>query len=277
MSGSLSPQVLWRIFELHCQIGAKTSAETGCGLTTLVLSQLSERHLSFTVDFGDSLPNTRSHPLFRSETTTFIVNPTQVSLPGWKFAEPLDFVILDGPHAYPFPDLEYFHFYPQIREGGVLVIDDIHIPTIGHLHDFLRDDEMWEHLGDVDTTGFFQRTHVEMLSPHGDGWPQQRYNRRRFAYPDALNGMFGEGWYEADFGPRTPNSSAPKHVSGAELEQVEAKLALCEAELSAARSALEREQARAKRSEQVVDALRNSSSWRVTAPLRAIKRVFSAS
>ena len=184
-SGSLGADVLHRLVDLHVEAGAKTSAETGCGLTTLLLSHLSERHISYTVDDGDSLQKTRDHVLFNPARTRFVLGPSQVTLMRERF-EALDFVIIDGPHAYPFPDLEYFFFYPHIRPGGVLVVDDVHIPTIGNLRGFLCDDDMWEYLGDVRTTAFFRRTEAATLDPHGDGWPTQRYNRRRFPHQQAL-------------------------------------------------------------------------------------------
>lgn len=274
-SGSLSPLVLRRIAELHRLVGAKVSAETGCGLTTLILSHLSERHTSFTVDFGDSLPKTRENHLFNAASTRFIINPTQVSLPVHSFTEPLDFAILDGPHAYPFPDLEYFFFYPHVRQGGILVIDDVHIPTIGNLREFLRDDEMWEHLGDVETTAFFRRTTAPLLHPHGDGWPSQRYNRRHFQYPQALEALYGQGWYQAEFGSEKQQKRAMSGIdAGAGEEErslLQGKFATAQAELAdtQAELAATKEQLRHLRSR--VDALQNSTSWRATAPLRSVK------
>lgn len=276
ISGSLSPPVLRRIAELHQEVGGKVSAETGCGLTTLILSQLSSSHTSFTVDFGDSLPNTRGHAMFNAPTTEFVVNPTQVSLPRYEFRQPLDFVIIDGPHAYPFPDLEYFYFYPMIRTGGILVVDDIHIPTIGHMYDFLRDDQMWEHLGDVETTAFFKRTNAPLLDPYGDDWPMQRYNRRYFEYPHALNPLFGEDWQRADFGPggaSTPpgakfhSAKSVDELLNARVSPLEQEIADLQRQIAQAR--LESEHLRAAR-----DDLLSSTSWRITAPMRAIKNAF---
>jgi hypothetical protein len=47
-------------------------------------------------------------------------------------------VLLDGPHGYPFPDMEYYFFYPHIKPRGHLVIDDIQIPSIGRMTDILQ-------------------------------------------------------------------------------------------------------------------------------------------
>jgi hypothetical protein len=199
INGSLSPYVLNYMVDLFISVGAKVSAETGCGLTTLILSNLGERHLSFADGSGDSLPKTQCHEYFNAPVVQFVVGPSQKTLPHYKFDQPLDFVLIDGPHAFPFPDLEYYYFYQNIRAGGILVIDDFHIPTIGNLYMFLREDEMWRHVADVETTAFFQRTQAPTHNPIGDDWHLQRFNRRYFPYPAALNSKFGEGWYEREF------------------------------------------------------------------------------
>ena len=209
INGSLSPLVLRRIVELHGAVDAQRTAETGCGLTTLIFSNLSTDHTSFADGSGDSLPNTQAHPYFNGAAARFVVGPSQATLPHHSFDKPLDLILLDGPHAYPFPDLEYYYFYPWLRQGGILVIDDVHIPTIGNLYDFLREDEMWAHLGDVETTAFFRRTDAPTHPPRDDDWPTQRYNRRYFPYQAALVPIYGEDWYEREFGaaalPATPD------------------------------------------------------------------------
>lgn len=290
-NGSLSPTVLRRIVELHQLSGAKATAETGCGLTTLILSHLSERHTSFTDGSGDSMPQTREHPLFNATTTNFIVSPTQKSLPYHTFPEPLDLAILDGPHAYPFPDLEYFYFYPNIRVGGILIVDDFHIPTIGHLHDFLCENEMWVHLGDVETTAFFERTAAPLQDPFGDGWPNQRYNRKYFPYPQALEPMFGPGWHKAAFGnelqpPRShvlmgerirQQKASAQDEDAAHATQFTAQLEAARSEAEAAQS-----EARAARRElqltrAELTAVFESTSWKLTAPLRFLKNALGTS
>jgi predicted O-methyltransferase YrrM len=102
-----------------------------------------------------------------------------MTLPSYTQHEPYDIVLIDGPHGYPFPDFEYMLFYPHIKKGGLLVVDDVNIPTIGRLADFLAEDEMWEVVGLVHSTALFRRTQAETLDPTGDGWWTQRYNRRR--------------------------------------------------------------------------------------------------
>ena len=57
-------------------------------------------------------------------------------------ARPIDIVLIDGPHAYPFPDLEYYYFYPHIVTGGLLIIDAINIPSIRNMAEVIKQDAM---------------------------------------------------------------------------------------------------------------------------------------
>ena len=183
-SGSVEIDVLERLEELIGPTPLAHSVETGCGKTTILLSNLSARHLVFTLDDSQS-PNgslnyVRGCPMFRADTTQFIVGPTQRTVGRHVFDAPLDFAMLDGPHAYPFPELEYYALYPHLRPGALLVIDDIHIPTIHRLYEFVREDDMFEPVTVVRTTAFLRRTGAPTFSPVSDGWPEQRFNARRF-------------------------------------------------------------------------------------------------
>jgi hypothetical protein len=70
-------------------------------------------------------------------------------------------------------------FYPHLKTGGLLVIDDIHIPTIGRLADFLSEDSMFEKIEFIGSTAVFRRTDAPLFDPFGDGWWLQDFNRRR--------------------------------------------------------------------------------------------------
>ena len=153
------------------------SVETGSGASTILFSHLSKAHITFTIDSGSgSLDNVRRSALFRSENVSVIKGPSQLTLPKYGFSEPIDLALIDGPHAYPFPDLEYFYFYPHIRPGGILIVDDIQIRSIRNLFDFLTVDEMWNLKEVVETTAYFTRTEAPVFPPTGDGWWLQKYN-----------------------------------------------------------------------------------------------------
>jgi hypothetical protein len=159
------------------------SAETGVGKSTLLFSHLSKHHTVFALDDTggtNSLGQVRASPLLNQASVEFVLGPTQETLPRYRFVEQLQLVLIDGPHGYPFPDLEYYFFYPHLDENALLIIDDIHIPTIFRLFSFLREDAMFDFLGVASTTAFFRRNSVPLFNPTGDGWWLQNYNRSRF-------------------------------------------------------------------------------------------------
>jgi predicted O-methyltransferase YrrM len=180
-SGSLRPEVLASLVR-HAGSGAvRHSAETGTGKSTLLLSHVSEHHTVFTVDdagVGDSLTSVRRSPLLRRASVEFVVGPTQQTLRDHRFPRPLDVVLIDGPHAFPYPQLEYYFLYPHLAAGALLVLDDIHIRAVNDLFRFLRDDPMFTLVEVVRRTAFFHRTDAPTFDPLGDGWWTQRYNRR---------------------------------------------------------------------------------------------------
>ena len=182
-NGSLNTAVIDELF--RCAQGADNTAETGCGKSTLAFSHTSKRHLVFACDVppGEdpemhSLNRVRTTPLLKQSVCEFVVGSTQTTLPTFHFDREFDLVFLDGPHGYPFPDLEYYYFYPHIKTGGWLVIDDIQIPSVANMLDVLRRDDMFKLERFVRTTAFFRRTNAATFSPYGDGWWEQGYNRR---------------------------------------------------------------------------------------------------
>lgn len=127
-------------------------------------------------DDGHSLDHVRGSELLTPGIVQFIIGPTQTTLPGYDLPGSLDIVFLDGPHGFPFPQLEYYYFYPRVRAGGLLIVDDIQIPSVRQLYCFLRRDRMWHLRGVVARTAFFTRTTAPILDPLGDGWQLQGYN-----------------------------------------------------------------------------------------------------
>ena len=199
------------------------SMETGCGKSTILLSNLSTV-MSCLPTRQESLQ--RQHRLLRevphsSRDHDLGVGRNQAHPAPVQFRTDR-FALLDGPHGYPFPELEYYYVYPHLRAGAVLVVDDIHIPTVFRLYSFLVEDEMFELLHVERTTAFFRRTDAPTFSPLGDGWELQAYNRRRFPIDAAT----------AD--PERSNRAD----SLQELAQTRAELAALQAELAAQRAEL---------------------------------------
>jgi hypothetical protein len=84
--------------------------------------------------------------------------------------------MIDGPHGYPFPDMEYCYLYPHVATGGLLLLDDTHIPSIGRMVEIIKAEDMFDLLEVVDNMAFFRRTEAPTLDPLGDNWWLQGYN-----------------------------------------------------------------------------------------------------
>lgn len=181
-SGHIGERVMEKIVHHVGDRNIVHSVETGTGRTTLLFSHMSQNHKVFAVDdtqWGGSLPAVQSSPLLNVANVEFILGPTQLTLKNFTFTNKLQLVLLDGPHGYPFPDLEYWYFYPHIDEGGLLIIDDIHIPTIHNLFAFLKEEAMFDLIEVASTTAFFRRNATPVFDPFGDGWQLQNYNKKR--------------------------------------------------------------------------------------------------
>jgi hypothetical protein len=93
------------------------------------------------------------------------------------FDKKIQVALIDGPHGYPFPELEYYYIYQQLDAGALLIIDDVNIPSIKNMADFLKKDDMFQWLETVGKTAFFRRTDAPLFDPLGDGWWDQGFNR----------------------------------------------------------------------------------------------------
>jgi hypothetical protein len=182
-AGTFPTEVL-RLIERMLPSQIRASAETGCGKSTILFSAVSDHHTVFTLD--DRSEGEQSSvefflrcPITRQDRVETVYGPTQRTLPYYEHKHRYDVVLLDGPHGWPMPELEYYFFYPHIEPEGLLIIDDCNIPTIGRMGDILAEDEMWDLEALIGTSAVFRRTNAPMLDPTGDGWWEQRFNRRR--------------------------------------------------------------------------------------------------
>lgn len=200
----------------HCSdLNIKHSIETGAGRTTLLFSHLSPNHKVFAKDNGNgSITKVQQSPLFNSECVEFIEGANQLTLPKYQFDCQFQVALIDGPHGYPFPDMEYYYIYPHLDTGAILIVDDIQIPTIYNMFKFIEADEMFSLIEIVGNTAFFRRTDVATFNPLGDGWWLQNYNKGKEATsPGKLSSLLSMAERDADVGTKNlPMIEFPKSV-----------------------------------------------------------------
>jgi precorrin-6B methylase 2 len=173
----------------------RATAETGCGGSTIILSHASEHHTAFAVEGSEkTISELRKRSDLLGDRVTFVEGETKDTLPGYTFDGELDLVLLDGPHAYPLPQLEYAYLFQRIRQGGWLVIDDIQIPSVHELFEFLQQESSVALEEVAVRTAFFRR--ISVIEARPDGWELQRINRHtiwRYSWRDRLRRMLKRG------------------------------------------------------------------------------------
>ena len=176
--GTFGPKALSALAKHLSKRHISYSAETGSGSSTLLFSHCSDLHTVFSVDSGGgSVVNVKASPLLRADHVFWVEGPTQLTLPTYRFQHKLQAALIDGPHGYPFPDLEYYYLYQHMEPGALFILDDIQIPTIHNLFEFLKRDKMFVLEEVVDTTAFLTRTDAPVFCPIGDSWWEQEYNK----------------------------------------------------------------------------------------------------
>jgi hypothetical protein len=150
--------------------------ETGCGGTTVVFAARGARHTVVT-------PSTDEEARVRVlcgryevslDSVDFRIGSSDTVLVDW--AEPLDAMLIDGAHRFPFPALDWHYGATHLKAGGRLWVDDIAIPSVYGLFAFLRGEREWqlESIHD-DKLAVFRKI---ADSPQSDtlDWELQRYN-----------------------------------------------------------------------------------------------------
>jgi hypothetical protein len=149
-----------------------------------MFSNISKNHKVFTIDDrnheSSSVSYFQKHPLTKNGNLEIVFGPTQKTLPNYNHGVEYDIALIDGAHGYPFPEVDYLSIYPSLIMGsGILIIDDVIIPSIAKLADFIFEDEMFDFVALVNWTAIFRRSNVPAFPPDGDGWGSQMYNRTR--------------------------------------------------------------------------------------------------
>src|SRR5919199_1540879 len=124
--------------------------ETGSGSSTLVFAARGAEHEAVTPDPAEQA-RIRAECERRgisSERVRFLVGPSHEVLARWE-PRPLDLVLIDGAHGFPYPILDWWYLAPHLRVGGRMLIDDAYMPPVAALVDALRAQPGWEVGGTV--------------------------------------------------------------------------------------------------------------------------------
>ena len=119
--------------------------ETGSGSSTLVFAARGAEHEAITPDSAEE-ERIRAECRQRgidSGRVRFHIGPSHEVLPRWE-PRPLDLVLVDGAHGFPYPILDWWYLAPHVRVGGLMLLDDAYMPPVRALVDALRAQPGWE-------------------------------------------------------------------------------------------------------------------------------------
>jgi len=119
--------------------------ETGAGASTLVFAAAGAEHEVITPDPGEE-ERIRAQCAERgidSSRATFLLGPSHEVLLDWT-PRPLDLVLIDGAHGFPYPILDWWHLSPHVKVGGRVVLDDAYLPAVASIVEHVRASPAWQ-------------------------------------------------------------------------------------------------------------------------------------
>lgn len=184
----IHPEVLAFIFDSVSE--CSHSLETGAGKSTLAFGARGSCHITITPADSEitvirRFAEKHNIPL---GSVTFVVEPSEQFLPSCN-VNALDFVFIDGKHAFPWPMLDWFFTADKLRQGGIMLIDDVQLPSVSVLAEFMQVDPAWKMV-----QNFFGKTLAfEKLRPsiHEVSWHMQPFNMVSVSTPSLIRRIRG--------------------------------------------------------------------------------------
>ena len=123
-----------------------TTLETGSGASTVVFAAAGASHVAISPfeEERDRIASYCKQEGIALDRFRFISESSHTALVSTWNPEPLDIVLIDGAHSFPFPILDWYYTAPHLRVGGHLLVDDAYQPTVNMLVRFLRRSPSWE-------------------------------------------------------------------------------------------------------------------------------------
>lgn len=138
-----------------------TTIETGCGGSTVIFAAAGARHTVITpaAEEYSALEAYCAGEGISTERVRLLAESSHTALTQTWSPEPLDVVLIDGAHAFPFPALDWFLTAMHLKLGGHVLLDDAHLPSVHMVYRFLRQSEAWAYEGALGyRTACFRKT-----------------------------------------------------------------------------------------------------------------------
>ena len=121
-----------------------STLETGAGSSTIVFAAAGADHEAITpaADEEERIRRICDERGIDTSRVTFRIGASHEVLARWE-PRPLDLVLIDGAHGFPYPILDWWHVAPHVKVGGRMLVDDAYMPPVAALVDGLRGQPGW--------------------------------------------------------------------------------------------------------------------------------------
>ena len=135
------PALEWLEREVH---PGMATLETGAGSSTLAFAAGGANHVAVTTDAGEETRiRAQADRLgIDHSRVRFEIGPSHEVLPRLE-QTPLDLVLVDGAHGFPYPVLDWWYTAERLKPSGRILIDDAYMPPVAVLVDALRAQAGW--------------------------------------------------------------------------------------------------------------------------------------
>ncbi|MGH9434222.1 MAG: class I SAM-dependent methyltransferase [Terriglobia bacterium] len=166
--------------------------ETGSGISTLVFALRMASHTVITPNESEisaikDYANKNQIPL---GTVEFVCESSDQYLPRSPI-QGLDLVLIDGKHAFPWPAIDWFYTADKLKQGGIVLLDDVEMRSVAILKDFMRVDPRWELTKSFGGHAIaFRKT---ARSAHDVAWHMQPFITKRWGRKQRILSALGLG------------------------------------------------------------------------------------
>jgi hypothetical protein len=159
-----------------------STLETGAGLSTVVFAAAGAHHEAVTpsADEAGWIRAECERRRISVDRLQFRIGPSHEVLPAWQ-PRPLDLVLVDGAHGFPYPILDWWHLAPHLKPGGLLLLDDAYMGAVTRLVEFLGSRPAWRVEGAVGYRTVIVRKLADELPPF-DSLGEEGVGHVSFAY-----------------------------------------------------------------------------------------------
>jgi len=156
-----------------------TTLETGAGLSTIVFAASGAHHTAITpvADEADAIRRVCDSLGVDHSGVEFVIEPSEIALPKLDPRRPLDVVLVDGAHGFPYAILDWWYLRDRLRVGGAMLLDDAYLPPVLAILDGLKGVPSWRVDGPIsDRTVLLHKT-GDALPP--TDWPGGPFGGRQ--------------------------------------------------------------------------------------------------